>query len=250
MAKSSTVLITLFSSLIPNFVSALPITEQTLNRRLDYSDLETPKLYQEWLADKVAFYSGPFLNRDECEYKTDQLLYNTSLHDFELIRAAIVKDEHAPPPENKWDIDWTSDACTIAADNPWTFHFKPVCQRADLARKDMKRHGRDDGCGYVKARRLRTLDYKRACSDWVEAHKDERSTYKTMDDYCYISAFWHAPFEDLEKLYNVVNDHVNEDVRQKYKYDDDEWVYDPYEMTCSELELGPMSWENIKLRPF
>lgn len=59
---------------------------------------------------------------------TDHYLFHTSLKDF------IKKRNKRDPPE----LDWTSDDCTHAPDNPMGFKFEPACQHHDFGIRNYK----------------------------------------------------------------------------------------------------------------
>ena len=53
---------------------------------------------------------------------TDKLLFEYTLRDFTAAR-----NRHDPST-----VDWTSDGCTSAPDNPFQFPFLPGCHRHDF----------------------------------------------------------------------------------------------------------------------
>jgi hypothetical protein len=69
---------------------------------------------------------------DDVETITDKYLFDTSLEEFSLHRAA------AEPPTVIWD----SDGCTLSLDNPLGFEFEPACNRHDFGYKNYRDQGR------------------------------------------------------------------------------------------------------------
>ncbi|KAK8922448.1 putative secreted protein [Metarhizium anisopliae] len=60
--------------------------------------------------------------RQDINTVTDQLLFSSSLPQFEARRNA-----NDPPL-----LDWSSDGCTSSPDNPFGFPFLPACHRHDF----------------------------------------------------------------------------------------------------------------------
>lgn len=65
---------------------------------------------------------------------TDEYLFHLSLEKF------IAKRKKRNPPE----LDWSSDDCTSAPDNPLGFKFQPACQRHDFGIRNYKGQQRLD----------------------------------------------------------------------------------------------------------
>ncbi|KAI3390577.1 hypothetical protein diail_9188 [Diaporthe ilicicola] len=84
---------------------------------------------------QVALAFGPvpiFTRQNTLENITDTYLFNISLPQFLTYRDA--KD----PPT----LDWTSDGCSDAPDNPLGFNFKPACYRHDFGYNNYREQGR------------------------------------------------------------------------------------------------------------
>ncbi|KAK7757344.1 hypothetical protein SLS62_000356 [Diatrype stigma] len=76
------------------------------------------------------------------EAETDRLLFSASLADFLAAAAA-----QSPP-----GLDWSTDGCTSAPDDPFGFDFEPACVRHDFGYRNYKAQGRfDDMPGGTKA---------------------------------------------------------------------------------------------------
>ncbi|KAK5088133.1 hypothetical protein LTR05_002350 [Lithohypha guttulata] len=76
--------------------------------------------------------SGIRERQTDLEVKTDQLLFSTSMEDFQTARAA------QDPPE----LDWTSNGCTASPDEPLGFNFRDSCYRHDFGYRNYKAQGR------------------------------------------------------------------------------------------------------------
>ncbi|ATY59256.1 phospholipase A2 [Cordyceps militaris CM01] len=63
---------------------------------------------------------------------TDRYLFFTALPTFLQYRAQ----------KNPSTLDWSSDGCTSAPDNPFKFPFEPACQRHDFGYRNYKAQGR------------------------------------------------------------------------------------------------------------
>lgn len=65
----------------------------------------------------------------------DEYLFSLSLEQFSRMRKA------RDPPS----LDWSSDECSHAPDNPMGFRFGPACQRHDFGYRNYKKQGRFTG---------------------------------------------------------------------------------------------------------
>ena len=70
----------------------------------------------------------------DLEAITDTLLFSDSMAQFQAARNA------QNPPE----LDWSSDGCTDAPDDPLGFDFLQSCQRHDFGYRNYKAQGRFD----------------------------------------------------------------------------------------------------------
>ena len=70
---------------------------------------------------------------DDVEQITDQYLFSASLTDFQQLRA---------DQPNGDQIDWSSDGCSNAPDNPFGFNLVKACYRHDFGYRNYKRQGR------------------------------------------------------------------------------------------------------------
>ncbi|TQV92271.1 hypothetical protein V2A60_006961 [Cordyceps javanica] len=75
--------------------------------------------------------------RETKEQITDRYLFSTALPAFLKLRAQ--RDPNT--------LDWESDGCTSAPDNPFNFPFEPACQRHDFGYRNYKVQGRFDSSG-------------------------------------------------------------------------------------------------------
>lgn len=64
---------------------------------------------------------------------TDQYIYSTSLNGFQTVRA------QRPYADQ---LDWASDGCTSAPDNPFGFDFVKACYRHDFGYRNYKKQSR------------------------------------------------------------------------------------------------------------
>jgi hypothetical protein len=64
---------------------------------------------------------------------TDQYVYSTGLNPFQTVRA------QRPYADQ---LDWTSDGCSSAPDNPFGFDFVKGCYRHDFAYRNYKKQSR------------------------------------------------------------------------------------------------------------
>lgn len=69
---------------------------------------------------------------EESKKLVDEYLFHITLDEFQARRAA------RDPPE----LDWTSDDCTNAPQNPLNYHFGQACQRHDFGYRNYKRERR------------------------------------------------------------------------------------------------------------
>ncbi|MFB9908227.1 phospholipase [Allokutzneria oryzae] len=90
---------------------------------------------------------------------TDDYLFAKSLAEFGQLRLQRPYDG---------DLDWSTDGCSSAPDNPFGFELLPACHRHDFGYRNYKRQGRFDS-----ANRLRVDDnfradmYTRCDSNWA-----------------------------------------------------------------------------------
>ncbi|OLF10797.1 phospholipase [Actinophytocola xanthii] len=75
--------------------------------------------------------------------ETDKYLFSTSLSGFQTLRA---QQPHAD------QLNWSSDGCTSAPDNPFGFDFVRACHRHDFGYRNYRQQGR-----FTEANRL-TID--------------------------------------------------------------------------------------------
>ena len=68
----------------------------------------------------------------ELEAETDRLLFSVSLSEF-----LAARDARSPP-----GLDWSSNGCTSAPDNPFGFDFEPACWRHDFGYRNYRAQGR------------------------------------------------------------------------------------------------------------
>lgn len=71
------------------------------------------------------------------EAETDRLLFSATLAEF------IAAHDAQSPPE----LDWSTDGCTSAPDNPFGFDFEPACVRHDFGYRNYKAQGRFEDAG-------------------------------------------------------------------------------------------------------
>jgi hypothetical protein len=64
---------------------------------------------------------------------TDQYVFSTGLNPFQTVRA---QKPHAG------QLDWSSDGCSNAPDNPFGFNFVKACYRHDFGYRNYKRQSR------------------------------------------------------------------------------------------------------------
>jgi hypothetical protein len=64
---------------------------------------------------------------EEIIKRTDDIIFNLTMADFEAARftALTHKEDPSAFPEN--EMDWNSDGCTMAPDEPFGFDFRPAC---------------------------------------------------------------------------------------------------------------------------
>ena len=65
------------------------------------------------------FQRGEVASRATAEQTTDQLLFSTTITNFETARNA----------KNPPTLDWSSDGCTAAPNDPFDWNFLPSCHR-------------------------------------------------------------------------------------------------------------------------
>jgi hypothetical protein len=73
------------------------------------------------------------LGSDELAQVTDQYLFSSSLTNFQSLRAEQPYGDQ---------IDWSSDGCSNAPDNPFGFNLVRACYRHDFGYRNYKRQGR------------------------------------------------------------------------------------------------------------
>lgn len=79
---------------------------------------------------------GAVARQTNLEAETDRLLFRVSITEFLSAREA------KQPPE----LDWSTDGCSSAPDNPFGFNFAPSCYRHDFGYRNYKAQGRfEDG---------------------------------------------------------------------------------------------------------
>ncbi len=78
--------------------------------------------------------------RDSLQQVTDRLLFNTTLPAF------ITDRDAADPPS----LDWTSDGCTDALDNPFGFPFTTACYRHDFGYQNYRHQDRFTQSGKLR----------------------------------------------------------------------------------------------------
>lgn len=70
--------------------------------------------------------------------KTDTLIFNTSIRDFEAARQRAI--QKGPSKESK--LNWESDNCTKSPDSPFGYDFSAPCRRHDFGYRNMNLQGR------------------------------------------------------------------------------------------------------------
>jgi hypothetical protein len=73
------------------------------------------------------------LDPGQLQQATDGYLFNTSLTDFQALRAQ---------QPNGDQLDWSSDGCSDAPDNPFGFNLVKACYRHDFGYRNYKAQGR------------------------------------------------------------------------------------------------------------
>ena len=77
-------------------------------------------------------YTRVTSRQDDLEDLTDEILYDTSMMDFQARRGAKL------PPE----LNWESNGCTDSPDEPLEWDFLPSCERHDFGYRNYKEQGR------------------------------------------------------------------------------------------------------------
>ncbi len=73
------------------------------------------------------------LGSDELTQVTDQYLFSSSLANFQSLRAERPYGDQ---------VDWSSDGCSNAPDNPFGFNLVRACYRHDFGYRNYKRQDR------------------------------------------------------------------------------------------------------------
>lgn len=89
------------------------------------------------LSHPLSFLFSTTRQTPELEAETDRLLFRVSLSEF------IAAHNAQSPPE----LDWSTDGCSNAPDNPFGFDFAPACWRHDFGYRNYKAQGRFEGAG-------------------------------------------------------------------------------------------------------
>ncbi|TCP41109.1 phospholipase A2-like protein [Tamaricihabitans halophyticus] len=85
------------------------------------------------LAGTVTFAGAGVAQAESVRQVTDRYLFQLSLAEFGQVRAST------PRPA---ELDWSSDGCSAAPDNPFGFQFTPACHRHDFGYRNYKRQQR------------------------------------------------------------------------------------------------------------
>ncbi len=73
----------------------------------------------------------------ELQVETDRLIFDATMAEFMAARDA----------QQPSILNWTSDSCSDAPDNPFGFNFEPACFRHDFGYRNFKFQGRFDEAG-------------------------------------------------------------------------------------------------------
>ncbi|ROV95623.1 hypothetical protein VSDG_05319 [Cytospora chrysosperma] len=145
---------------------------------------------------------------DDVETITDKYLFETSLEEFSLHRAA------AEPPTVIWD----SDGCTLSPDNPLGFEFEPACNRHDFGYKNYRDQDRftkaakaSIDSNFRKEHQCTFEHFKSICNAFAEAYHAAAKAFGGSDATKSAESDAVAEYEEKLVIYNEMLAEVNAD---------------------------------------